>query len=81
MATQSVVHPVEQSKPAVASFPAPETVTQLELLTLLSLRGRVHQIETQIAAAEQSIATRLKKGCAVEKGNHSAELDPSLVIK
>ena len=81
MATQSVVHPVEQSKPAVVTLPTPETVTQLELLTLLSLRGRVHQIEKQIAAAEQSITTRLKKGCSVEGGDHTAELAASLVVE
>ena len=77
MATQSVVHPVEQSKPAVVSFPAAETVTQLELLTLLSLRDRLPQIEKQIAAAEQSIATRLKKGCSVEEGDHTPYLPPA----
>jgi hypothetical protein len=73
-ATQNVSEHLTQSKLAVVPFPAPQTVTQLELSTLLSLRGRLHQLETQVEAAEQSIKDRLEKGCSVEEGDHTAEI-------
>lgn len=59
-------------------FPAPQTVTQLELLALLSLRGRLHQLETQVESAEQSIKDRLEKGCFIEEGDHVATLKENL---
>ncbi|SRR6266478_6142283 len=80
MATQSVIHPIEQSKLAVVPFPAVPTVveiTQLELATLLSLRNRARQLEVQIEAAEKSIRTRLSEGVQVEAGDHTAELKES----
>jgi hypothetical protein len=43
----------------------------LELTALLSLRGRLHQIEQQ---AEQSIKSRLETGATIEAGDHRAEL-------
>lgn len=73
-ATQTVPQSVEQSKLTVVPFPAQETVTQLELVTLLSLKGRLHQLTSQVEAAEQSIKTRLEKGCAVEEGDHTTTL-------
>ena len=48
----------EQSKSAVVPFPAPQEISQLELAALLSLRGRLHQLEQQVEAAEQSIKSR-----------------------
>ena len=75
MATQSVIHSAEQSKLAVVAFPAPQAVTQLELTALLSLRGRLHQLEQQVSEAERSIKSRLEKGCAVENGDHVAKLE------
>jgi hypothetical protein len=54
MATRIVSSAVEQSKLAVVPFPAPQAVTQLELAALLSLRGRLHQLEEQVESAEQS---------------------------
>jgi hypothetical protein len=30
MATQSVIHPIEQSKLAIVPFPAPKPITQIE---------------------------------------------------
>jgi hypothetical protein len=74
MASQSVIHPVEQSKLAVVPFPAPQTISQLELTALLSLRGRLHQIEEQVSAAEQSIKTRVETGAFLEPGDHRAKL-------
>lgn len=77
-ATQNVPEVLTQSKLTVVSFPAPQTVTQLELAALLSLRGRLHQLETQVEAAEQSVKDRLEKGCSVEEGDHTAALKENL---
>ena len=75
MATrQNVPQSVEQSKLAVVPFPAPQAITQLELTILLSLRGRLHQLQEQLEAAEQSIKTRLETGAFLEPGDHRAEL-------
>ena len=75
MATQqSIPQSIEQSKLAVVPFPAPQAVTQLELTALLSLRGRLHQLEQQVSEAEQSIKTRLEKGALLEPGDHRAQL-------
>jgi hypothetical protein len=75
MATQTnVSQSVEQSKLTVVPFPAPQAITQLELTVLLSLRGRLHQLEEQVEAAEQSIKARLETGAFLEPGDHKAEL-------
>jgi hypothetical protein len=74
MATQSVNHPVQQSKLTVIPFPAPQAITQLELGALLSLRGRLHQLQEQVDTAEQSIHTRLESGASVEPGDHRVAL-------
>jgi hypothetical protein len=74
MATSSISQSIEQSKLAVVPFPAPQTITQLELTALLSLRGRLHQLQEQVEQAEQSIKTRLEKGAFLEPGDHRAEL-------
>jgi hypothetical protein len=75
MATQQIVSPVStQQKSAVVPFPAPQSITQLELAALLSLRGRLHQLEEQVQAAEQSIQARLEAGSSVERGDHAAKL-------
>jgi hypothetical protein len=89
MSTQSVIHPVEQQKSSaviqrleayksedltVVPFPALEPITQLELTVLLSLRGRLSQLEEQVEAAEQSIKVRLETGASLEPGDHRAEL-------
>jgi hypothetical protein len=74
MSTQSVIHPVQQSKLAVVPFPASQAITQLELAALLSLRGRLHQLEEQVEQAEQSIKARLETGAILEAGDHRAEL-------
>jgi len=63
-----------QSQLTVVPFPAPQTITQLELTALLSLRGRLSQIEEQVEAAEQSIKTRLETGASLEPGDHRTEL-------
>jgi len=75
MATSSNVSPsVQQSKLAVVPISAPQTITQLELTVLLSLRGRLSQLEEQVVAAEQSIKSRLEAGASLESGDHRAEL-------
>jgi hypothetical protein len=74
MATPSINHSIEQSKLAVAPFPAPEPITQLEIAAFLSLRARLHQIQDQVSQAEQSIKARLETGGFVEPGNHRAQL-------
>src|SRR5690349_13702220 len=75
MATQqSIPQSVEQSKPTVIPFPAGQGITQLELAALLSLRGRLHQLEAQVQNAEQSIKARLETGDVLEPGDHRAEL-------
>jgi hypothetical protein len=75
MATQqSIPQSIEQSKLTVVPFPAPQPITQLELTVLLSLRGRLHQLQEQVEAAERSIKTRLESGAELESGDHRAEL-------
>src|SRR5712664_1231941 len=75
MATQTNVPQLnQQSKLVVVPFPAPQTITQLELTALLSLRARLNQLEKQVESAETSIKTRLEAGCAVEEGDHVAAL-------
>ena len=73
-ATQTVPQSLEQSKLIVVPFPAPKGVAQLELGLLLSLRGRLHQLQEQVEAAELSIKTRLETGATLEPGDHRAEL-------
>jgi hypothetical protein len=78
MATQTnVPSSAQQSKLAVVPFPAPQAVTQLELAALLSLRGRLHQLEEQVETAEASIKSRLESGCEIETGDHTARLKES----
>jgi hypothetical protein len=75
MATATnVPQSVGQSKLTVVPFPAPKPITQLELTLLLSLRGRLHQLEERVNQAEQSIKTRLETGAFLEPGDHHAEL-------
>jgi hypothetical protein len=60
MATQAnVPSSVQLPKLAVLPFAAPQAITQLELSALLCPNGRVHQLEEQVDAAEQSISVRL----------------------
>jgi len=76
MATTHTVAPsIEHSKLAVVPFSAPNPITQLELAALLSLRGRLHQLQEQVEQAEQSMKARLEKGGIVEPGDHRAELN------
>ena len=78
MATQTnVPSSVQQSKLIVVTFPVPHEISQLELATLLSLRGRLRQLEKQVSEAEQSIQTRLEAGVIPEPGDHTAELKES----
>lgn len=77
MATQqSISQSLSQSKPAVVTFPQlpPPQISQVELGLLLALRGRLHQLEQQVEAAEESVKTRLEAGATFEPGDHRAEL-------
>jgi hypothetical protein len=64
-------HAVETRR---CSIPRTKGITQLELELLLSLRGRLHQLQEQVESAEQSIKTRLETGATLEPGDHRAEL-------
>jgi len=57
--------------------PAPAVISQTELSLLLSLRGRLHQLESRVETAEQSIKERLEHGASVEPGDHVAKLETS----
>lgn len=57
--------------------PEIESITQDELTLLLSLRGRLHQLESQVESAEASIQQRLEHGASVEEGDHTAALKAS----
>ena len=72
-ATQIVSHVV----PFPQSVPAVESISQLEIELVLSLRGRLKRLETEVANAEASLKTRLEKGAIVEPGDHIAELKES----
>jgi hypothetical protein len=62
---------------APQAVPAPEVISQTELVMLLSLRGRLHQLESQVETAEASIRRRLECGAEVEQGDHTAKLETS----
>jgi hypothetical protein len=63
----------------VTAQPSPnvETISQAELTLLLSLRGRLHQLESQVETAELSIKERLEQDASVEPGDHTATLETS----
>ena len=73
MSTQTV-----SQRPHVVQFPqsvpAVETIHQTELQLLLSLRGRLKQLQEEIATEEESLKTRLEAGAEIEAGDHTAEL-------
>jgi hypothetical protein len=71
---QSISQSAQQSQLTVVPFPTPTPITQLELAVYCSLRGRLHQLEQQVSAAEQSIQTRLEAGVIPERGDHTAAL-------
>src|SRR5580658_6680158 len=79
MSAASVIHPNRSgsSSLSVVPFPASGQISQLELAAFLSLRGRLHQLELQVTAAEQSLQNRLEFGATIESGDHSVELKPS----
>jgi hypothetical protein len=57
--------------------PEIEPISQQELTLLLSLRGRLHQLNSQVESAEASIQYRLERGASVEEGDHTAALKTS----
>jgi len=72
MATQSVIHPIGQSQPAVvvpiAPFPRP--ITQAELEEVILLRRKMETLE----GLEADLKQRLTAGATVEDGIHIARL-------
>jgi hypothetical protein len=76
MATESVIHHVGQSKPAVVPFPKviSEQVTQAELSELLDSRSLLAQLEAEVQQQEASVRARLEAGASVEAGARVAEL-------
>jgi hypothetical protein len=76
MATQTLPHVVRfpQSVPVVEAISQTELT---ELTLLLSLRGRLKQLQDDVATGEKSIKARLEAGAEVELGDHTAELRES----
>ena len=74
MATRTLPHVV----PFPQTVPAVETINQTELQLLLSLRGRLKQLQEEIATEEESLKTRLEAGAIIEPGDHVAELKENL---
>jgi hypothetical protein len=73
MATQTLPHVV----PFPQSVPAVKAITQTEVELLLSLRGRLKQLEEQVSAEEESLKARLESGAVVEPGDHTVSLKES----
>jgi len=66
-----------QTVPIVVPFPQsapPQQISQVELALLLSLRGRLAHLESEVGKAEESIKARLQAGAPVESGDHIAQL-------
>jgi hypothetical protein len=67
-----------QTVPHVVSFPqhvpAVEPISQTELTLVLSLRGRLKQLQDQLTTTEDSLQERLEAGAEVESGDHTATL-------
>ena len=73
MATHSILS--EQSKsPSIVPFPA-QVISQSELVLFLSLKGRLQQLEEQVASAQEDLKARLEAGAIVQPGDHIARLD------
>ena len=70
MATQTLPHVIAFPQ----SVPAVEKISQLELGLLISLRGRLKQLQNEVAAEEESLKTRLEAGAIVEPGDRTAAL-------
>lgn len=75
MATaQTVPHVVEQSKPAVVvpiTKRSTETVSQTELALILSLRGRLHQLESK------ALSSRFESGLSKAPPSRKAITAPN----
>lgn len=72
MATNSILSDV----PKLVVLPAPQQIiSQTELVLFSSLRGRLQQLEEQVAAAQEDLKARLEAGAIVQPGDHVARLD------
>jgi hypothetical protein len=77
VATQSVIHSVEQQKPAiVVPIPklSPKAIMQADLSRILSMRQQIEAIEEQLNEAETSVRVALESGADVEAGLFRASL-------
>ena len=72
-ATQTIAAPSVPLQFPQHKVPANQ-ISQVEVKLLLSLRGRLSQLKTQIENAEESLKQRLEAGASVELGDHTAEL-------
>jgi hypothetical protein len=75
MATSQNISVPVKSYAVVVPFPAPNPITQTELVLFLSLCGRLQQLQEQVEAAEQDFKARLEVGAVVQPGDHVARLD------
>jgi len=68
---------VQDTLPRSLSVVAPQQdqITQTELVLLLSLRGRLEQLEAQMTAAQEDLKARLLGGAVVQPGDHVCRLD------
>jgi hypothetical protein len=57
--------------------PPIDGISQTELQLLLSLRGRLKQLQEEITAEEESLKKRLEAGAEIEPDHHSAALKES----
>src|SRR5258708_5569994 len=72
---ESKLHLAPQPAVSLAPvIPFPQTISQLEIGLLVSLRNRVAQLEAQVKESEDSIKARLEAGATVEAGDRRAEL-------
>jgi hypothetical protein len=62
-------------KSQLSPLSQPQAITQTELVLFMSLKGRLQQLEEQVAATQENLKTRLEAGAIVQPGDHIARLD------
>src|SRR5260370_3355305 len=74
--SESKLHLAPQPAVSLAPvIPFPQTISQLEIGLLVSLRNRLAQFEAQVKESEDSIKARLEAGAPLESGSHTAKLE------
>ena len=76
------LHTVAQQQKSVTPFPVfgslhSDTITQVELGLLASLRDRLSKVEADVVTAEANIRARLEAGASVQPGEFAASLHAS----